>query len=214
MAEQDCRPQVQACALRVARLGPDGVPAPGANNLYVSDALTTMSVTPVYTDGNEIELKNGCGQVKLSYRAPDSFKRLDVSLTLDTPDPYLQEFLSGGDVLSDGARRGFAAPPIGEITGNGVSIELWSKRIDDGALDADDPYAWHVYPRITNLRLGDWTHEDGPLVPVYSGQAYQNPNWYDGPLNDWPAESDRVYQWLPTDSIPEAQCGYQTLAAS
>ena len=216
MAEIDCRPQVQACAIRVARLDTNGVPLPGANNLYVSDALVSMAFTPVYTDGDEIEDKNACGAVKVNYRSPDSFKRGDVTLQLTTPDPFLEEMLSGGDVLDAGGGRpkGFAAPPIGTVTGNGISIELWAKRIDDGDLDADFPYAHWAYPKIKNLRMGDHTHENASNLPQFSGQALENANWFDGPVGDWDAESDRVYQWLPVAGLPTPTCGYQTLAAS
>jgi len=217
VAETDCRPQVQACAIRVARLDTNGVPLPGANNLYVSDALVSMGFTAVYTNGDEIEDKNACGIVAVNFRGPDSFKRGDVTIQLTTPDPYLVEMLTGGDVL-DGAAggdpKGYAAPPIGEVTGNGVSVELWSKRVDDGDLDADWPYAHWAYPKIKNLRIGDHTHQNGSLLPQLSGQAYENPNWYDGPVGDWPATSDRVYQWIPAQTMPTPSCAYQELVAS
>ena len=91
MADEDCRPQVQACAIRVARLDTNGVPLPGANNLYVADTLVSLAFSPVYTDGDEIEDKNGCGVVQVNYRGQDSFKRGDVTIQLTRPDPQLVE---------------------------------------------------------------------------------------------------------------------------
>lgn len=215
MAETDCRGQVNGCAIRVARLDTNGVPLPGAENLYVSDALVSLAWTSVYTDGNEIDESNACGATSVYFKAPDTFKRGDVEITLVTPDPFLSEMLSGGDVLTSGAiPKGFAAPPLGPITGAGVSVELWSIRVDDGDMDPSYPYAHWVYPKIKNLRLGDHTHESGALKPVFSGQAYENINWYDGPVGDWPATSDRVYQWLPAASLPTPSCAYINLAAS
>lgn len=215
MAETDCRGQAFACVSRYARLDSNGVPSPGASNLYVSDALVSMEFTPVYTDGDEIEAKNGCGTVKVNYRAPDSFKRGDVSLNIVTPDPYLSEFLSGGDLLTEaGLPKGWAAPPLGLVTGNGISIELWTIRVDDGSEDANFPYAHWVYPKIKNLRLAPYTHGQSELALTFTGQAYENENWYDGPAGDWPALSDRVVQWLPTATRPTPTCAYQTLAAS
>lgn len=215
MAETDCRPQVNACAVRVARLDTNGVPLPGANNMYVSDAFVRVSWASVYTDGEEIEEKNACGITVVSYRGRDTFKRGDIELELVTADPYLSEMLSGGDLLTSGSLpKGFAAPPIGPVEGNGVSIEVWAIRVDDGDQDADYPYAHWVYPKIVNLRLGDHEHANAANKPVFTGQAYENPNWFDGPVGDWPALSDRAYQWLPTNVIPTPSCAYQTLAAS
>jgi hypothetical protein len=182
--------------------------------MYVSDALVSFAFTPVYVDGDEIEDKNACGAVVVNYKAADSFKRGDVTIELVTPDPFLSEMLSGGSLIDDGGAAGFAAPPIGVITGNGVSVELWTKRILDGDLDPNFPYAHWVYPKISNLRLAPHTHAGTSLHPSFSGQALQNPNWYDGPVGDWGTESDKVYQWLPTATIPTPSCAYQNLVAS
>lgn len=216
MAETDCRPQVQACAIRVARLESDGVPLPGASNLYVSDALVTATFTPVYTDGEEIEEKTACGVVGVSHRSDDTFKRGDFSLQIITPDPFLQEMLTNGTVLDPGggAPKGYGAPSLGVVSGDAISIEVWAKRIDEGDLDANYPYAHWAYPKIKNLRLAEHEHSNSALMPSFSGQAYENENWYDGPVGDWTAASDKVFQWIPAASLPVASCGYQTLAAT
>jgi hypothetical protein len=213
MPNTDDLPQVQACAIRVAVLDPNGVPSPGAGNLYTSEALTELSATPVYTDAQEIEDVNACGTTCVSYVGDDSFKRLDVALTVCTHDPFLNAMLSGGEVLTDDGINGFALPAIGPLRGNGVSIEVWAKRVDDGELHDEYPYAWWVLPRVKNLRYGVRTFNNGSSLPQFTGRAYENPNWYDGPMNDWPVTSDRAMQWFPVASLPTID-GRQTLAAS
>lgn len=213
MANEDNLPQVQGCALRVAVLDPSGVPLPGAGNLYTSDALTELAFTPVYADADEVEEKNACGTVCVSLTGDDSLKRGDVALTICTHDPYLLAMLGDGDVLSDGGINGFAMPPIGALSGPGVSLEVWSKRVDDGDLHDEYPYAWWVIPKVKNLRMGARTFNNGSALPQFTGRAYENPNWYDGPLNDWPVSSDRLIQWFPVAALP-AISGRVTLAAS
>lgn len=213
----DCLPQVSACAIRVARLDGSGVPQPGASNLYVSDSLTKLTRTPAYEDGDEIKQKNGCGAVCLDYKSPPSYLREDATLELCSVDPELMQMLIGGAVLTSGARVGQAAPAIGVISTqaqNGVSIELWAKRIRNGVVDATNPYAWYVFPKVTNIKLTSANHENAAHLPAFSLEMYENPNWFNGPLNDWPAASDKTWQWLPWNSIPTPSCGYRTLAST
>lgn len=218
MANNDCLPQVQACRIRVANLEPNGVPDPGADNLYTSDALVELTATPVYEDGTNIRQKNACGTVCLDYSGDDSFVRYDIALTICTQDPRLMSMLGGGDVITDVVNgetvRGYAGPAIGALSGNGVSLELWAVRVDDGQKHAEFPYAWHVYPKVTNLREGVRTFSDGSQLPQFTGRAFENPNWFDGPTNDWPAASDRAHQWFPTAVLPTATCGPVALAVS
>ncbi len=213
MANEDNLPQVQACALRVTILEPSGVPLPGAGNVYTTDTLTELTATPVYEDADELTEKNACGTVCVNFTGDDSLKRADVALTICTHDPYLLAMLSDGDVLTDSGLHGFAMPPIGPLTGAGVSLELWSKRIDDGDLHDEFPYAWWVLPRVKNLRMGARTFSNGTALPQFTGRAGENPNWFDGPLNDWPVASDRIIQWFPVAALPTID-GRQTLAAS
>lgn len=215
MANNDCLPQVQACALRVAVLEGNGVPSPGANNLYVTDSFTQLQLTPVYEDGEEITQKNACGTVAVNYKGDDSFKRCDIEVTIVQQDPYLSAMLGDGSVLTSGGLHGYAFPAIGALTNPGVSIEVWAKRIDNGDLHAEYPYARWVLPKVKNLRLGQRTFSNGAQLPVFQGQALENENWHDGPTNDWPVASTRVAQWFPVSTLPDTTvCGPQTLAAS
>ena len=71
-----------------------------------------------------------------------------------------------------------------------------------------------MYPKVRNLRIGDWSHENGSLQPTFSGQAVEDENWFDGPLNDWSVDSDRFAHFLPVNTIPDASCAYPTISAS
>jgi hypothetical protein len=206
---------VQACAIRVSRLESNGVPSPGADSLYVSDALTQLQVTPVISEGDEFEIKNACGEVCVNFKDCDRLKRLDLTLGFCYPDPELLELVAGGSLLTSGDAVGYAYPELGATScPNGVSIELWARRIGtDGSSDADFPWEWYVLPR-TYWQHSTRTFENGPITVELTGFATENENWFDGPLNDWPVGSDRVLQSIPSASIPDPACGYAELVAS
>lgn len=211
----ECLPQIQACAMRVAKLDPiSGVPLPGAENLIVSSALSELTYTTTYQSGTDVFEMNACGDACVDYKSNDIKRRLEVQLTICTHDPYLMAFLSGGDTLVDGGATGWASAEVGRIPDSPISIELWAKRINDGDLDPDFPYAWWVFPKIKNLQEAQNKFGNASKMPAFSGQGYENLNWFDGPTNDWPATSDRTHQWIPTTSIPTTHCGPSALAAS
>ena len=214
MANQ-CLAQVQACALRVTRLAADGSPIQGADNLYTTDSLTVLTVEPEITEGDEFEVKNACGAVCVNFKDCDRLKRLNLTLGLCIPDPELQELLVGGAVLTSGEAVGYAFPEIGAAAcPDGVSIEVWAKRITaSGALDATFPYERYVLPR-TYWQHSTRTFENGPVVLELNGFAVENPEWLDGSENDWVVASDRVLQSLPVATLPDVACGYQVATAS
>lgn len=213
-ATPTCRPQVQACAIRVARLDTSGVPWPGTGNLYVSDALSKLTVTPVYTDGDEIKEKNACGSVKINYKGKPSFDRADWELELLTPDPQLIDLMTNSDAISTSTSYGGNAPPIGEISDTLFSLEVWSRQILNGVPDPTFPWAWWVFPMCKNARWGAIPFENGAKKIVITGEMYENTNWFNGPTNDWPGTSDRTWQWLPSATIPTPACGPSNIAST
>jgi hypothetical protein len=221
VAEQPCLPQVQACIIRVAKLNPDGTPLVGTDSGYISDALISVAFAPEYQDGAEVTQDNACGDRIIDFKSPDIFRWGNITIQLATPDPYLAAFLSGGETIvgttTDVDRIGWQAPPLGTLFENPISMELWAKRPDKatGSLDSASPYARWAYPLVKNLRLGDYTHENGPVLPQFTGQAFENPAWGDGPWNDWMWASDRVVQWfpVPASGLPDATCAPVAIVA-
>lgn len=201
---------VQLCALRVAKLNLDGTPDYGQANLYVTDRQIRLSAEPEVSEGEDIELKNGCGLLVVDYRSPDAYRRMNVELALAIPDPELTYLLTqNGKLLTlSGDTVGYDYPelfkPFPEV---GVSIEAWSKNIVDGVLDGSKPYIRWVLPRVKNWRHGTRELEDGASETVLSGHGYGNDEWGNGPLDDWDdltAESvDGPFAYALDDTIPE-----------
>lgn len=216
-----CGGSVQLCALRVAKLDATGAPEPGASNLYVTDSMISMSIEPEVSDGEDIELKNGCGSIIVDYRSPDAYRRLNVELSLAVPDPELVYLLTqnGSLLTSGGGTSGYDYPELfAAFPEIGVSIEGWSKHIVDGVVDGTNPYWRWVLPRVKNWRLGSRELEDGASETTLTGHGYGNALWGDGPANDFDALADELISgplaYALDTSIPEAVCGTQELVAS
>lgn len=208
---------LQVCRMRLTRLESDGTPDAGAGNLYVTDQLITMTVGVELSEGDDFEQKNGCGAVCLTYKDCDRVKRLTLAADLCSAEPELTELMIGaGDLIADGGNTiGYAYPEVGAADCPlGVSAELWTKNIDDGTQHPDYPWIRWVAPK-TFWQFGDKTFENNPMVHSFTGFGQQNDNWLDGPANDWPYISNRIFQYAAVqDDPPAAVLGAQTLIAS
>lgn len=205
---------VHAVRLRVTRLAADGAPAVGDDNMYVSSALVTVSFTEQYTDDEEIEQKNGAGDLCVYYKKPGALKGLEVGLTICSLDPELAEILRGGDVIeATGTPVGYAAPAVGlDAQPNGISLEFWSRRVVGGSPANDRPYYHWVLPR-GRFKRDEATFGNEAAQPSFTGVFEENDGWGTGPLEDWPHESGRIYQYAEVASadLPLAVQGYQAV---
>ncbi len=203
---------------RFTRLGATGAPLVGAGNAYVTDNLVRLDFTIEYRDGTEKERLNGQEKACLYYSSPPTVKRLVVdTLELCYPDPELEELLGGGDVLLDANGRpiGHAAPEVGsDPVPNGVGIELWSSAITDEGVDDALPYIWWTLPR-EYLKPNGISVSADPMAAAFTGQGNQNPNWGNGPFNDWLWESGRVVQRVRMATMPDLSAnGFVTVPAA
>lgn len=199
--------------LRVARLAADGTTPAGAENSYCSDAIVRLALTPNRKAGKEINRENGRGENCLTFKLPDTIIRYDVELTICGSDPELTELLAGGTVFRDGVETettGYRAPRLGVIpVPNGTSIEGWTDAVDEhGSLLSDLPYWHYAVPRVY-LTEGAFSLEADAKDNVFSGYAVENPNWGNGPFNDWDGPAAiSAWQRYRVDTLPASALGY------
>lgn len=109
---------------------------------------------------------------------------------------------SGAPVLTDvsagpGNDVGFQAPALGSVSNpNGVGIEFFAKATKNGIQNPVWPWWRWVVPGVKNMhdeaRAFDATFQDN----MYTGQAFENPNWGSGPVGDFQFDSSRAYQYV------------------
>lgn len=216
MAEPTCGGSVQCCAMRVATLELDGVPLPGASNLYVTDALSKLTITPVTTKGVDLEIVNACNAPEIIYKDMDRFKRYDLALDLIYTDPELENMLTGTELFNSGGLNiGTSGPATAAYAGYfpGLSMELWSKHITNGGQDPVYPWIQWVFPRSFWMQAAV-TLDGNAMARSYTGYTNANPNYYNGPANDWSFPSDTQMMYRFTKTIPTVACGAQALIHS
>jgi hypothetical protein len=212
---QDYAASVQGVAIRVTRLDSSLAMMTGPANSYTTNAFIRTSFTPEYEEGDEITEKSADGTVCVSYKAPDTLKRITMEIAVCEPDPELTQLLSGGVLLAgkpDGATgnmaaisMGWASPQVGEDpSGYGNVVEVWSRAVQDGKPAVRNPYFHWVFPYVKTRLSGDRVVENGLLATTFEGYGLGNILYGEGPDGRWrwPEITDRPYMhgrssWAP-----------------
>ena len=218
MATQDYAASIQGVSIRVTRLDAAGNLLTGPLDSYTTSAFMRVSFTPEYEEGDEITEKGANGVICVSYKAPDTLKRITMELAICEPDSELSQLLSGGLLLRqdiDGVSKsiGWAAPGVGDDpAGNGVSIEVWSHAIKDGKKAASLPYFHWVFPFAKMRQSGDRVIENGMLATTFEGYGLGNPNFGSGMDGRWlfPVAAERPYSYARSDWAPQGLKGFYT----
>ena len=215
MATQEYAASVQGVSIRVTRLDAAGNLLNGAGDSYTTSAFLRTSFTPEYEEGDEIVEKSADGTVCVSYKAPDTLKRITMELAICEPDTELSQLISGGLLLRknfgsfaspNNKSVGWAAPSVGDDpTGNGVALEVWSFAVADGRRAATNPYFHWVFPYVKLRQSGDRVIENGMLATTFEGYGLGNVAFGSGLDGRWefPVASERSYSyaragWAPT----------------
>lgn len=217
MSQPSCAGSTSVCTTRFAVLESDGQVDVGDDMMIVTDQTIRVTFEPNLVTGEDMTQKNGCGEIHVAQKDLDVPNRYNITIQLTYPDPEIFAMLlgaptytSGGDVI------GAQAPPLGSIPDgqeNGTSFEFWTKRVGAGGQAQDYPW-WHfVFPKV-RWQPASRTAELAPMVTEYTGIATENVNWFNGPANDWPLDSTRVYQYRMETSQPTATCGAQASLGS
>ena len=220
MATQDYASSVQGVAIRVTRLDAAGNLLTEPGDSYTTSAFLRTSFTPEYEEGDEIIEKSANGVICVSYKAPDTLKRITMELAICDPDPELTALLSGGLLLrknfgtaesTDNKSIGWAAPGVGDDpAGNGVAVEVWSFAVKDGKRASTLPYFYWVFPYVKLRQSGDRVIENGLLANTFEGYGLGNSAFATGPDGRWefPVATERPYAYSRTSWAPSGLRGF------
>lgn len=220
MPTQDYAASVQGVSIRVTRLDAAGNLLNAAGDSYTTSAFLRVSFTPEYEEGDEIVEKSADGTVCVSYKAPDTLKRITMELAICEPDTELSQLLSGGLLLRknlgtfgtpDNQSIGWAAPAVGDDpAGNGVAIECWSFAVKDGKRASVRPYFHWIFPYVKLRQSGDRVIENGLLANTFEGYGLGNDLFAAGLDGTWeyPVASERPYSYARSGYSPTGLKGF------
>jgi hypothetical protein len=220
MATQEYAASIQGVSIRVTRLDASGNLLNEPGDSYTTSAFMRLSFTPEYEEGDEITEKGANGAVCVTYKSPDTLKRITMELAICEPDPELTQLLSGGLLLRknlgtyaspDRKSIGWSSPATGDDpAGNGVAIETWSHAIIDGKKASSLPYFHWVFP-YAKLRLsGDRVIENGLLANTFEGYGLGNTAFSLGLDERWefPTATERPYSYARSGWAPTGRKGF------
>lgn len=222
MATQDYAASIQGVSIRVTRLDAAGNLLNGPGDSYVTSAFMRLSFTPEYEEGDEITEKSANGTVCVTYKSPDTLKRITMELAICEPDPELTNLVSGGLLLRknlgsfaspNNQSIGWAAPGVGDDpAGYGVSIEAWSWAVKDGKKAGSLPYFYWVFPYVKLRQSGDRVLENGLLANTFEGYGLGNANFGSAPDGRWefPTAAERPYSYARASYAPTGLKGFYT----
>lgn len=220
MATQDYAASIQGVSIRVTRLDAAGNLLTDPGDSYTTNGFMRMSFTPEYEEGDEIVEKAANGTVCVSYRAPDTLKRVTMEVAICEPDPELTQLISGGLLLRknmgtyaspDRKSVGWSSPNIGDDpSGFGVAIECWSFAVKDGKRAATLPYFHWVFPYCRLRLTGDRVIENGMLATTFEGYGIGNSLFSSGLDERWefPLATERPYSYARTTWAPTGRKGF------
>jgi hypothetical protein len=222
MATQEYAASIQGVSIRVTRLDASGNLLNEDGDSYTTSGFLRLSFTPEYEEGDEITEKGADGTVCVTYKAPDTLKRITMELAICEPDPELTQLISGGLLLRknlgtfaspDRKSIGWSSPATGDDpAGNGVAIETWSHAIIDGKKAATLPYFHWVFPYAKLRQSGDRVIENGLLATTFEGYGLGNVNFSSGLDERWefPIATERPYSYARSSWAPTGRKGFYT----
>ena len=218
MATQEYAASIQGVSIRVTRLDAAGNLLNGPGDSYTTSAFMRVSFTPEYEEGDEITEKSANGTVCVTYKAPDTLKRITMELAICEPDAEFSQLVSGGLLLRktvDGVVKsvGWAAPGVGDDpAGNGVAIEAWSHAVKDGKRASVLPYFHWVFPYAKLRQSGDRVIENGMLATTFEGYGLGNKNFGSAVDGRWefPVAAERPYSYSRASWAPIGLAGFYT----
>lgn len=217
---QSCPSMITACAMRITRNNSAGAPIADtvAKSRLLIAGFTQLTLAPDIEAGEEITIKNACGNVCVNRKLPDSLKGFNVTLTFCGWNSLAAEMLVGAPLLldTDGDAIGQVWPDANNDVTKSTQIELWA--VNNSPLAAGDAYTHFLLPKTYNWQLsGQLAFANGAIQLELTGYAVKNPNWAPALAAEFAAVADTSaittggpFAWVDASALPTtiAECEY------
>jgi hypothetical protein len=186
-------PIVRGKRLRVTRLDECGNPPPPQDEcaLVVTKGFITVGLTAEVADGDDIEQKNADGDLCISDKSRDQFKRWNLEAEFCEVDPALLSLVSNVNLEEDWNSdvvgiRTYQGAPEGSF-----ALEVWAGIPGTDCLPGEPTnYGYLLLPFVIPGVLGDITIENGAATFSIGGHTRGAGGWGVGP-----------YDVVPTDAL-------------
>ena len=225
-----CFTVVRGKRLRVTRLDECGNPPAGSTEdaLVVTKGFVTVELSAVVAEGTDIEQMNADGDLCVSDRSRDQFRRWDLSIELCEVDPSILSMLTNVVLEEDweGNVVGVRQPEGASVDTFG--LELWTGVPGTDCLPGEPTtYGYLLLPTVVPGSLGDITVENGATTFSVSGHTKGSSGWGVGPYDVVPTDAENTpgrldtpigqgeHLVLRTTTIapPDVECGAQAMPA-
>lgn len=203
---QDYASSITGSHIRVTALNQDGSFRTGAGAAYVTQGFISASFTPEYEEGDEFTQKNAAGRICATFKAPDTLKRVNLSIALCAPDPEFTHIIAGGTLLGENS-EGWASPLVGDDpVPYGAAIEVWSNAIVDGKSAGTNPYFHWIFPYTKMRESGERVVQNDVLATEFEGWGVGNVEFGSGPMAPlwaFPQNTNSPYAYARSTGVPE-----------
>lgn len=222
MAAPLCLVPIKFCAARFTLLADDGTVSNTTGNYFVTNQVVTLGFTPVYSEGQDREVRNGCDCIIAADLAPNLFKRFTFELSKGALEPALEAMLLGQDPILDPVTPtsvigiNYLTDQITCVGTQGkVMMEGWTQGYEVDHQSGTYPWIHYRWPSTS------WTLGANTLGADFQQEAlvgFSRTNTEVGdPFADLPADGTSVIDssvfsfWYTDDDPPDASCGLQTV---
>lgn len=167
---------LHALGLRITKLDAAGAPLTGAGNCYTTESLVRIGFGQTYSEPDAVELVNGAGRTCVYYQASAVLLGGTVEeLRFCTPDPYVLQFMQGGDVITAGGTNEVQTITVtGVPTGGTFTLTYAGQTTGSIAYNAAATAVKTALAALSNLSASDITTTGGalpgsPVVVTFTG---------------------------------------------
>lgn len=176
---------VRSCMARFTKVDTCGRPVTGTDKVVTTDGYISVAYKPNVSEGDEIEVKNACGNICIADKAGDQVKWVDLEIVFCGVNPEAINLMTGFPIAHDysGENVGFDIVGGGSASASGFALETWTEIPDAGACAPGSVGQWGYFltPWLVNGMISDFTLENGAANFTFTGRTKAGSLWGAGP---------------------------------